>query len=116
MKTEYKQFFEMANIPQKKTGLNFFIQIRPEERHIYFPHVHCVNKLTKQEEEYVKVSLSKSADDISIIEEHNMKLSNKQFKQLKIFIMKNYDKLFIYYTKAEYIPDSGEFLSNFYKI
>lgn len=108
--------FEMANIPPVRTGLKGIVQIRPEERHIFMPHIHYVRNVKKAEIEFLKITLSKIEDKIEILENKNFKISTKELKQLKIFITHNYKKLHTYYSQAELILDSSGFLANFEKI
>jgi hypothetical protein len=116
MEKPYKRFFEMANIPSKKTGLSGIIQIRPEERHILFPHIHYVRDVKQAESEYIKVTLNEEKNKIKVIKNKNFKISKKEFELLKIFIERNFKKLETYYNQAEYIPDTSAYLSKFVKV
>jgi len=105
----YKSLFEMANISTKYSGLSRgVIQIRPEERHSIFPHVHFVYNVKKAENEFVKLLLAKNEQDIKIIKAKNISLSSSELKDIKKFIVKNYELLKSYYLQAEFL-DTGDF-------
>jgi hypothetical protein len=116
MNKQYERLFEMANIPQRKTGLLGIVQIRPEERHILFPHIYYVRDVKQAEVEYLKVTLNEDKNKIKIIKNKDFKISKKEFESLKLFIEKNFKKLETYYNQAEYIPDTSEYLSKFVKV
>lgn len=117
MEKIYKsKFFEMANITPKYSGvLEGIVQIRPEERHILFPHVHYVKNVKEAESKFVKISLSKKIEDIEIIESKNLNLSKKELDHIKQFLVLNYNLLIKYYNQAEFL-DTGDFISNIKKI
>ena len=106
---KYKRFFEMANISTKYSGLSKgVVQIRPEERHSLFPHVHFVYDVKKADKKYVKLFLAKDEKDIKIIKSKNLELNSKELLDLKRFIIKNYELLKSYYLQAEFL-DTGDF-------
>lgn len=114
---EILSLFEMANISSKTAGIKKgIIQIRPESRHSLFPHIHYVHNIKKQNDTYAKFSLSDKKDKIEIIEIQNIKLSIDEIEEIKIFIIKNYEKLKEYYLQAEFIVDTKEFLDSLEKI
>jgi hypothetical protein len=111
------QLFEMANIPPKRSGINFgIIQIRPEARHSLFPHIHFVKNIKNQNDEYTKFSIDSKVENIKIVEQVDMSLTKKEIDLIKKFIVKNNALLKQYYLQAEYIVDTVEFLSNLKKI
>jgi hypothetical protein len=116
MYKQLKPLFEMANITPKYSGLvKGVIQIRPEDRHIYFPHIHFVWNVKKAENEYIKLSLESNKNKIKIIEQKNIKIDNKQIEIIKDFITLNYSLLKEYYLQAEFL-DTGEFFSLIVKV
>ena len=111
-----QQLFEMANIMPKYSGIEEgTIQIRPEERHINFPHIHYVHNVRKADFEFIKFSISSNIKNISIIEEKNLILSNKEKKKVMKFIAKNAIKLIKYYNQAEFL-DTTDFMLSIKKI
>jgi hypothetical protein len=111
------ELFEMANISDKTSGIyTGIIQIRPENRHAYLPHIHYTHDIRKQNKSYAKILLSDKEEKIRIIDGKNIKVSNYEMEKIKEFILKNYKKLLDYYNKAEYIIDTKEFLNTLEKI
>ena len=111
-----EKLWEIANITSKYSGLKKgIIQIRPEERHKYFPHIHFILNVKKANNEYIKLTLRNNEEDIKIIESKNLTLNNKQLKVLKNFIILNYDRLVTYYNQAEFL-DTIEFFNLIKKI
>jgi len=107
---------EMANITPKYSGIiKGIVQIRPEQRHIFFPHVHFVWDVKKAENEYVKISIGDDNEDIYVIEEKNMTLRTKELARVKEFIQANSHLLKKYYLQAEFL-DTIELLTNIQKI
>jgi len=112
----YKRYFEMANISVKYSGIiEGVIQIRPEERHINFPHIHYVHNVKKADTEFIKFSISSEKDKIAIIEQTNFKISSKEKDKVVKFIYLNSDKLTKYYKQAELL-DTADFILSLQKV
>jgi len=111
-----RKLFEMANIMPKYSGIEEgTIQIRPEERHINFPHIHYVHNVKKAEFEFIKFSITSNANNIKIIEEKNLTLSSKEKRNIIKFITRNSEKLIEYYNQAEFL-DTTDFMLSIKKI
>ncbi len=103
---------ETANISPEYSGIKKgIVQVRPGLRNELFPHIHYFHDIRKQNDEYAKFSIKDDVDEIEIMEQKNIRLEKNESGSIKSFIALNSDLLLIYYLQAEFIPDTGEYLS-----
>lgn len=93
---------EMANVIFKYSGLEKgIVQIRPEEKHKYFPHIHYIENIKEENYKFIKFSISDDINKIRIIEQKNLVISSKQKKAIFKFIVKNAIVLTKYYNRED---------------
>lgn len=103
-KEERKYFGEMANLYNSVTGImTGIIQIRPEERHVGFPHLHYCRNIKLVHSVFAKFTISENADEVLLVEIKGMVINSKELKNIKCFITKNSKALIDYYDRSDVI-------------